>query len=199
MIMATVGLTTDTTAVSGCYSPTNTLAYSAKAYSFEGLRDAGAYHETNEECFHVLPEVWNGQTTSSAWMSALALSEGYIEPVQGNGQVGNMSWYVAAFTIDNDATLASFYGLQGEANRRKLAEAFLKPTPTTWKEYCEEVSPNNCTAPDETARRYPQEGDETKFFASSAGYFGHFRKTRENDCTAFPDTCVGHFIAPPCS
>jgi hypothetical protein len=92
--------------------------------------------------------------------------------------------------------LISFYGLQGEENRRKLADEFRSPT--TWKEYCDEVSPDSCAAPDEAAQGYPAERDESKYYAPP-GYTGHFRLLPEDNCTAFPDTCQGHFIAPPCT
>jgi hypothetical protein len=42
------------------------------------------------------------------------LEEGYIDPVEGNGQVGKVSLYVPKFTANRDDTLVSFYGLQGE-------------------------------------------------------------------------------------
>jgi ABC-type proline/glycine betaine transport system substrate-binding protein len=190
-VPATVGLSSEVTAISSFYSPRNTLEYSSKSYGWEALRDAGACEETSEECVHVLPEVWNGQIHE--WTKAM--DEGFIKPIEANGQVGKMSWSIPSFMLQHDSTLASYYGLRGEENRRKLAEAFLKPT--TWEEYCEEISPNTCSTSDGTAQHYPEDADKTKYFDPS-GYTGHFRATLENNCTAFPDACVGHFIAPPC-
>jgi hypothetical protein len=190
-VPATVGLTSEVTPTSSFYSPGNTLEYSSKSYGWEALRDTGACEATAEECVHVLPEVWNGQIHE--WTKAT--DEGFITPIEGNGQVGKMSWFIPSFMMENDPTLASYYGLRGEQNRRKLAEAFLKPA--TWEEYCEDVSPNKCSTPDETAQHYPDDAGRGKYFDAS-GYTGHFRATLENNCTAFPDTCVGHFIAPSC-
>jgi hypothetical protein len=192
-VPVTVGLTTETTAVSGFYSPQSKLTYSTKATPIDALRGATDCQETNEECAHVLPEVWNGQLNE--WVSAL--NDGYIEPVQGNGQVGKSSWYIPKFTAQDDNTLVSFYGLQGESNRNKLADNFRRPT--SWLEYCVEVSPNNCTTADETAQHFPKDAaQEVKYFVPGA-YTGHFHLTPENNCTLSPDTCIGHIVGPDCT
>ena len=81
-------------------------------------------------------------------------------------------------------------GIAGEANRRKLAETFLRPT--TWKDYCDLVSPNNCTTSDDVAQHAPtDEADYERMFVAGS-YTGHFRATEENDCDTHPDTCTGH-------
>ncbi len=189
---ATVGLTSETTSASSFYSPTNTLEYSSAAYPFSALKDARACHLHKNECAQVLPEVWNGQVNE--WTKAA--NEGFIEPIEGNGQVGKGSWYLPRFTAERDDSLVSFYGLSGESNRRKLARTFLKPT--TWLEYCEIVSTNNCSTPDATAVHFPNEGEQNKYF--DAGSFkGFFRVTPENNCTINPDTCMGHIVGPGCT
>ena len=114
-VPATVGLTTSTTAASSFYSPTNTLEYSAAAYPFEALRNAESCYDSVEtttsdddmECAQVMPEVWNGQ--QKEWTQAT--NEGYIDPPEGNGQVGKGSWYVPKFTAELDDSLVSVYGL----------------------------------------------------------------------------------------
>ena len=123
---------------------------------------------------------------------------GYIDPIEGNGQVGKGSWYVPSFTADRDDTLVSFYGLSGEENRHKLADAFRRPT--SWLEYCEDVSDSNCTEPDGIASRYPSdESEQSSYFAGPDSYIGYFRLTESNNCTLNPTTCVGHIIGPPCT
>ena len=109
--------------------------------------------------------------------------------------VGKISLHIPNFVAQTDSSLLSFYGLRGERNRQKLAETFLRPM--TWKEYCETVSTTNCTAPDEVAQRYPYDGEYQSYFADN-DYFGYFRATDRNNCTAHPSTCTGHVVAAPC-
>ena len=52
-----------------------------------------------------------------------------------------------------DPTLMSYFGLMGDANQRKVAEEFKRPT--TWGAYCASVSPDGCTTWDRTALRAP--------------------------------------------
>lgn len=99
--------------------------------------------------------------------------------------------------MERDPTLISYVGLQGEENRQKLADTFLRPT--RWKDYCLDVSANNCSTPDEFAQRAPAENDEEgeKYFVRDA-YTGHFRKTDANNCTVYPTNCTGHVVDYPC-
>ena len=76
-----------------------------------------------------------------------------------------------------------------EENRAKLAETFKRPT--TWVEYCEEVSIDNCTTPDIFATEYPDTDSAAKYFADGK-YTGYFRLLPENNCTNFPETCTGY-------
>ena len=105
---------------------------------------------------------------------------------------------VPRFTGEHDPSLLSYLGLQGEANRKKLAETFL--TPTTWDEYCTLVSIDNCTTPDDTALRPPQDDSEKGKYhvKENNAYRGYFRNTTENDCETNPDTCTGHIADYPC-
>ena len=109
---------------------------------------------------------------------------------------GKISFYVPAFVADRDPTLVSFFGLRGDQNRQKLADTFLRPT--TWKDYCEFISLTNCTEADDVAKRYP-ENEEFGNYYSEGTFTGHFRPTKENNCTANPDSCTGHIVAPPCT
>ena len=179
------------------YNVENTLPYSSSAYPWNALGEAtlvGDCRLSTNECTHVLPEVWNGQLHE--WTKSL--NEGNIDPVEGNGQVGKGSWYVPTFTAQRDDSLVSVFGLSGEENRAKLADAFRKPI--TWKEYCEEVSLSNCTEPDTIATRYPtSESEKSMYYSGSDSYIGHFRLTEANNCTINPTTCSGHIIGPPCT
>ena len=193
-VPATIGLTADSSAAS-FYNVNNTFDYSPAAYPWEALDEAnrvGDCLESDELCAHVFPEVWNGQ--SAAWTESH--SQGKISAPEGNGMVGKISFYVPAFVADRDPTLVSFFGLRGDENRKKLAEAFLRPT--TWKDYCEIVSPSNCTEPDDVARRYPGDGELANYYADDV-YTGYFRQTEQSNCTANPETCTGHIVAPPCT
>ena len=93
--------------------------------------------------------------------------------------------------------MLSYIGLQGENNRKKLAERFKRPT--TWEDYCNEVSPDHCATPNEVAQRPPLEDDEKDHMFVQDLYTGHFRATEKNNCTANPTNCTGHFTDYPCS
>lgn len=84
----------------------------------------------------------------------------------------------------------SYLGLQGEENRRKLAETFKRPT--TWGDYCQLVSINNCSTPDDVAQRAPIDAKEMDCMYMKGFYTGYFRYTDENNCTKNPTTCTGH-------
>lgn len=113
------------------------------------------------------------------------------------GVSSNNQWYVPQFTIQKDNSISSHYGLAGEDNRRKLAQTFKRPT--TWKDYCQQISSNNCAEDDGVAKRPPAEdGSEDNKFFSSGVYTGYFRFTEKNDCNTYPDTCTGHFLDYPC-
>jgi 7 transmembrane sweet-taste receptor of 3 GCPR len=144
-------------------------------------------------CAHFIPELWDAD---SQWLTDMVL-KGTAEPPQGVGILGKNTWFVTKFTAVADPTVDSYYGLAGEQNRRKLAETFLRPT--TWKDYCEQVSPNNCTTPDTVAQRPPQDETEHDRFFVAGQYTGHFRKTSQNDCDANPTNCTGHIANFPCS
>lgn len=103
---------------------------------------------------------------------------------------------VPKFTALQDPTLLNYYGLMGDENRQKLAETFLRPT--TWKEYCDIVSPTNCTKPDSVAKRPPKDDSEDPRMHVSGIYTGYFRATEDNNCTAHPRTCTGHIADYPC-
>jgi hypothetical protein len=142
-------------------------------------------------CAHVIPEVW----TARSEFVAEYIREGILEAPYALGALGKEGWYIPKFTAETDPSLTSWIGLKGYENRQKLANTFLRPT--TWKDYCEEVSPNNCTEADGTAQRYPSEDETTQFFSDGL-YTGHFRATEKNDCDQFPSNCTGHIGDFPC-
>ena len=102
--------------------------------------------------------------------------------------------YITQFTVKNDPSLISYFGLRGPSNRKKLAETF--KTPTNWGDYCSEVS--NCTRGDDVATREPSGEDEAKSYFFEESYTGYFRQLEENNCTIYPDTCSGNFVNPRC-
>jgi 7 transmembrane sweet-taste receptor of 3 GCPR len=106
------------------------------------------------------------------------------------------SWFVTKFTADQDPALVSYIGLQGDANRRKLAETFLRPT--TWQEYCTLVSSDHCTTPDYVTQRAPTDETENIRMFVPGLYTGHFRATDANDCDLYPSNCTGHIADYPC-
>lgn len=192
-VPATVGLTTNTTAISSFYSLDNTLEYSAEAYPFDALENAVDCHLQDGPCTQVLPEVWNGQ----AHELKKASQKGFIEPVEGNGAVGKGSWYIPQFAAQEDSSLVSVYGLQGEEHRHKLASAFRRPT--TWLEYCQEVSPTRCDEDDPVAAFYPSTPEQEQHYFHPQFFPGYFRLLPENDCTENPTTCTGYIVGPSCT
>lgn len=142
-------------------------------------------------CAHVVPETW----VAASQAVKDAVKAGFLEVPQTLGMVGNEGWYVNKLTAVQDATLDSYIGLQGEENRRKLAETFLRPT--TWKDYCTEVSNTNCTVPDTIATRAPLSIEEEGRFFVQGKYMGHFRATAKNDCNATVN-CTGFVADYPC-
>ena len=112
-------------------------------------------------------------------MSCVPVAEAYCTSV---------ARFVTKHTVAKDPTLATFLGMQGEANRRKLAETFLRPT--TWKFYCDNISTTNCTADDGIAVRAPESPEEDKRMFAAGLYTGHFRATEQNMCDTNPN-CTG--------
>ena len=100
------------------------------------------------------------------------------------------------FTVEEDPTILNLLGIQGDENRRKLAETFKRPT--TWQQYCDEISPTNCTVPDAVAERPPSDDIENERMHVPGLYVGHFRATLENDCDLNPNNCTGHIGDFPC-
>ena len=192
-VPAKVGLGFDSQEAS-FYNLENTVSYSSEAYPFGGIETANKFRgectATEEQCVHVLPEVWNGQERS---VEAL-FNEGQIDAVHGNGMVGQLQWYVPAFTARNHSKLITFHGLSN--NREELAEVFKRPT--TWKHYCEELSESKCLQPDPVAKRYPSQEEDDMYYQKDV-FTGYFRHTSESNCTLNPNTCTGHIVAPPCS
>eukprot|EP00934_Nitzschia_sp_Nitz4_P004372 Nitzschia sp. Nitz4//scaffold277_size25017//9057//13286//NITZ4_008346-RA/size25017-snap-gene-0.31-mRNA-1//1//CDS//3329545341//4362//frame0 len=137
-----------------------------------------------------------GNVLLESWYYDTDFYPDFLERPTNFGVLGEDHWYVPRFTIERDPSLASFIGLAGEVNRRKLAETFKRPT--TWKTYCDEVSTDGCASDDGVAVRMPTEDEQESFFAPGL-YIGHFRATEENDCDQFPDTCTGHFADFPCT
>lgn len=183
------------------YDRTSPFVYGT-AYDYKAIENCATYEgncssidrtkEPYESCGHVMLELWNGAYSPS--VTELVLQND-ADPSQSLGVVGEEHWFVPKFTLQRDNTLSSFHGLTGQENRQKLADRFLRPT--RWGDYCKEVSENNCND-DGVAKRPPETPDEENLFFDENLYIGHFRRTADNDCVTFPDTCTGHFIDFPC-
>ena len=154
----------------------------------DGVDSSG--EDAYQSCAHIIPEVWEIPKLHP-------IVQQYSEqPPQDIGAVGEQHWYVPKFTAKRDLSLLSYLGLQGEHNRQKLAETFKRPT--TWHDYCMEVSVNNCTVDDGVAKRAPQTDGEKQSMFQEGDYIGHFRMTDENNCTLNNNTCTGHIADWPC-
>lgn len=144
-------------------------------------------------CGHFVAEVWGGRKRDIQEM----VQRDIIEPPVTVGQLAQEGWFIPRHTALKNPDLLSYLGYQGEENRRKMAETFLRPT--TWYDYCTQVSPNNCLRPDGVAKRPPLQTlyEHDKMFAEDL-YTGHFRLTDKANCTKYPTTCTGHFADYPC-
>lgn len=111
-----------------------------------------------------------------------------------NGIHGRIGLYLPIKTGRNDPTLDTYLGLQGEKNRKKLAETF--KTPTNWGEYCN-LTYSSCQVGDNVASRQPTLEEEGSYFVKDL-YTGHFRDDYSTNCTLNPN-CTGNIIAPSCS
>lgn len=145
--------------------------------------------EDYQSCAHAAVEYWNGNTVDYE----ANLKEGNVEPLQSLGGIGQQGIFVTKFTAEEDPTILNLLGIQGDQNRRKLAEMFKRPT--TWKEYCE-IS--NCTIPNEVAQRPPLDASEQDRMHVPGLYTGHFRATVQNNCDRNPTSCTGHIGDFPC-
>lgn len=154
-------------------------------------KDGSTLPKDYEPCFHFVPEVW---TTQMNRLNELK-DDGFIEQPEGLGVVGQMNWWIPKFTALRDPTLLTYFGLAGEEHRRKLADVFKRPT--TWGDYCNQVSTTKCQEPDSVATRAPATDDEAGQYFNAQYYTGHFRKTAENDCDT-NELCTGHIADFPC-
>lgn len=139
-------------------------------------------------CAHFITEAWG--------IDEYLIRDEIVEPPQALGVLGTEAWFVTKFTAHAYPELVSYHGLGKPENRELLAELFQRPT--TWGDYCAQVSATNCTTPDETAQRPPANEVEANRMFAQGVYTGHFRPTEANNCTVFPDNCTGHFANFPC-
>jgi len=174
------------------YPRTQVLSAIEKAVQIKDCRYASRDPSNYEFCLHVIAEVWDVQMKERQDMVYRHL----IEPLKGMGMLGQESWFVPQFTAAKDPSLLTYLGLQGEENRRKLAETFLRPT--KWKDYCDTISPTNCRTADAVAKRAPENENEYSRMFVSGLYTGYFRETEKNDCDLHPTNCTGHIADVPC-
>jgi hypothetical protein len=198
-VPATVGLTTDTTPHSSFYATENTLdrVFSTVGYPFDALQQSNRQRNfdcatTLEPCVHVLPDVWSRSAHVRQYVQ-----NGTIDEPTGNGQIGQFRFFVPEFTAKAFPSLGIYLGFQGEKKRQLLADLFQRPT--TWLDYCRQVSPTNCTTPDATAIRFPIDSKEQELYFLEDVFTGHFRPTQANDCVQHSTSCTGHIILPPCT
>jgi hypothetical protein len=157
------------------------------AYDYQG--DCGLRLE-NQTCSHFVPEIWNDLVSIPEGKALV--DNGVLEAPLANGIKGKEGWFVTKFTVEEDPSLVSYFGMQGldRNNRLRLAETFLRPT--TFKHYCDFISSNNCTTDDGVAARPPQDQSEFDRMFVDGVYTGYFRS---NECDVNGtdlSTCTGH-------
>lgn len=162
-----------------------------RAHELQDCRKANrAAGDGYEACANISPEFWN----PGPW-TAESVKNGIMEPPEALGVLSFEGIFIPKFTAQKDPSLLSYIGMQGEENRQKLADAFLRPT--LWSEYCTEVSNTSCSVPDGVARRAPKDVQEGDAYYNEGMYTGHFRKTKENYGNA-THPATGHLIDYPC-
>jgi hypothetical protein len=174
----------------GFSMPETALANAAKLGDCQLAR---RQEKNYQPCAHIVVEMWQNQ---KLWGMNTSV---YEKPIQTLGVIGQEGFFVPSYTAERDPSLLSYLGLQGDDDdkRQELAAMFLRPT--TWGDYCSQVSNSSCTDPDDsTAVRAPLDELESERYYVSDLYTGHFRMTEENDCDTWPTNCTGHFMDYPC-
>lgn len=211
-VPASVGLTTETSFEANFYaeSLSEKLSFSPISYAYEGIEKANEYipcptnaaeivqancefilpecQNTEEECAHILPEVWAGQRSEY-----IKLEKSGVLESSPNGMITNPSFMVPTKTAKEYPMLSIIYGLQ--ANPTLVASLFRKPK--TWNEYCKL---NDCTESSSAAQRNPVDATEGNVYYSEGLYTGYFEETEQNKCinSTNLEECHGYFIAPNC-
>jgi hypothetical protein len=112
-------------------------------------------------------------------------------PEETNGMIGKLGIYIPTHTAKKDWSLTTYHGLQND--RAKMAERFGRPT--SFSEYCANITTADCTNGDEYAARLPEGADEPNSYYVDGIYSGYFEK---DDCSIKPN-CTGYFVNAPCS
>jgi hypothetical protein len=180
------------------YHLQNQLDYGPSEMEVLGLEAASKYLDcrtvpksttTYTPCGHVSPELWE---EDDGYYDNL-LERNLLEEPMELGALAEQNWFVPKFAAVDDPSILSYLGM---TDRVKLAETF--KTPTSWTDYCTQVSPDNCATPDGVATRAPSDDWEGESYFGYDEYIGHFRKLPAQDCVAYPDTCYGHLTDYPC-
>jgi 7 transmembrane sweet-taste receptor of 3 GCPR len=145
---------------------------------------------TEAPCAHFSPEGWD---SSTRWTQDHIYNHSIERPLP-LGVLAEEAWFITKHTAVKDPTLTSYLGFQHQ--REKLADLFLRPT--TFGDFCNEVSIDNCTSRTNSTIRGPKNKEEASRMFLPGVYTGYFRKTIENDCKRHPDNCTGHIGDYPC-
>mmetsp|Transcript_14474 Transcript_14474/g.33495 ORF Transcript_14474/g.33495 Transcript_14474/m.33495 type:complete len:884 (+) Transcript_14474:194-2845(+) len=179
------------------YDPLSGYAEDTDAYKLYGLQKANQLNgncasannkhsgPSNDTCIHIIPEYWETNGAIKKRQDRILTSS--------NGLLGQTGWYVPSFVLENHPDLSA-------KKRDVFAELF--KTPITWGDYCQSLSPTNCSK-DDVAMRPPETDEErTSFFAEDDDekvlFKGYFNLSEENNCTLNPGTCKGHILDYPC-
>ena len=184
--------TGDLTKKNHFYDPKSRFDYPSATYDYDALVTASEIGgdcqkiinkddgESYKSCGHAILEIWSG-FEEEVWSGFDESVQNALEPASTIGVVGEEKWFVPKYTAERDPTLLSYLGLQGLENRKKLADRFLRPT--TWADYCNEVSEDGCLSGDGVAQRPPESEDEKGKYFSRELYTGHFRKVCNREMT----------------
>lgn len=181
------------------YHPSSALDYNVASADYDELVTAARVGDCRniktddpkryQRCAHFVTEVWSNELSGTQAFNG-------VEKNLELGALGFQHWHVPKFAADRNPWLTNYVSYQGEANRHKIASMFKRPT--TWGQYCSEVSLTNCNSTDDVAARAPVDQDESGRYYLEGLYMGHFRVTNNGDCEKNPLTCTGHFTDYPC-
>ena len=178
---------------------------------------------SSEMCFHIMPQVWE---TDLKQILQQATADNLLD-ISSLGMLANQGWFLPKRTGLTAAFSLSYLGMSGATSdatedlvanqlrrRRQLSEMF--PTPLTWDQYCQQVSPTFCqldyveedldsnnqtnsstieTELPVVAQRPPRPGtDEGDRMYVEGLYTGYFQILPQNNCTEYPTTCTGTLI-----
>ena len=108
--------------------------------------------------------------------------------------IARLGYYIPMYTAQQHPELSTFYGLNSNQNREKVASTF--KTPISYAQYCNIA---DCSVGNDVASRPPKDDSEGSKYFVDGSFKGHFIDPPESNCQLYQDNCTGHLVDPGCS